>query len=104
VKIARYETSGSVRVGLVEDDAVRPLPAGTDVLDLLADPAAGEPEEGSVPLSEIRLLPPLDPPSIRDFSDFEAHVEGMAMYGPRMRPFPPTGTSGRGSTSRIRTR
>jgi 2-keto-4-pentenoate hydratase/2-oxohepta-3-ene-1,7-dioic acid hydratase in catechol pathway len=88
VKIARYRTGGEVAVGVVEGDVVRALPAGADALGLLAlDPRerdslaarSGEP----TPLSEVRLLPPVEPPSIRDFSVFEAHVEGMAkLAGP----------------------
>jgi 2-keto-4-pentenoate hydratase/2-oxohepta-3-ene-1,7-dioic acid hydratase in catechol pathway len=82
LKLARYELAGEPHAGVVEGDAVRPFPPGTDVLDLLDDPdarervavAAGE----AVPLADVRLLPPLRPPSIRDFSVFEAHVEGMA--------------------------
>ncbi|WP_246052796.1 fumarylacetoacetate hydrolase family protein [Actinocorallia herbida] len=30
-----------------------------------------------VPLPEVRLLPPLEPPTIRDFVAFEEHVEGV---------------------------
>jgi 2-keto-4-pentenoate hydratase/2-oxohepta-3-ene-1,7-dioic acid hydratase in catechol pathway len=81
VKIARYESGGDVHVGPVEGDSVRPL-AGADVLELLADPAARERPAGEpVPLSSVRLLPPLQPPSIRDFSVFEAHTQGMAKIG-----------------------
>ena len=29
-----------------------------------------------VPLSQVRLAPPLEPPSVRDFMTFEEHVEG----------------------------
>jgi 2-keto-4-pentenoate hydratase/2-oxohepta-3-ene-1,7-dioic acid hydratase in catechol pathway len=31
-----------------------------------------------IPLASVRLLPPVEPPSIRDFLTFEQHVEGMA--------------------------
>jgi 2-keto-4-pentenoate hydratase/2-oxohepta-3-ene-1,7-dioic acid hydratase in catechol pathway len=34
-----------------------------------------------VPLSAVRLLPPLEAPSVRDFVAFEEHVEGMAAGG-----------------------
>ena len=30
-----------------------------------------------VPLDEVRLLPPLQPPTVRDFVAFEEHVEGV---------------------------
>jgi 2-keto-4-pentenoate hydratase/2-oxohepta-3-ene-1,7-dioic acid hydratase in catechol pathway len=60
---------------------VRPFPEGATLLDLIrttglrpeALPAAGEP----VPLAEVRLLPPLEPPTVRDFVAFEEHVEGV---------------------------
>lgn len=35
-------------------------------------------EEAMMPLSSIHLLPPLDPPLIRDFSAFQQHMENMA--------------------------
>jgi 2-keto-4-pentenoate hydratase/2-oxohepta-3-ene-1,7-dioic acid hydratase in catechol pathway len=34
-----------------------------------------------VPLAAVRLLPPLEPPSVRDFVAFEEHVEGMVAPG-----------------------
>jgi 2-keto-4-pentenoate hydratase/2-oxohepta-3-ene-1,7-dioic acid hydratase in catechol pathway len=79
MRIATYEHEGSRRCGVVEDGAVRPFPGGTDLLGLidsggLADPPpAGE----AVPLAEVRLLPPLQPPTVRDFVAFEEHVDGV---------------------------
>jgi len=35
-------------------------------------------EEAIMPLSEIHLLPPLDPPLIRDFTAFEQHMQNMS--------------------------
>ena len=37
---------------------------------------------GGVPLREVRLLPPLAPPSVRDFVTFEEHVEGIVKSAP----------------------
>ena len=81
MRLARYEHEGTERIGVVGDGAVAPLPEGTAMLDLLADPAAreaaaaraGEP----VALSAVTLLAPLMPTTMRDFVCFEAHVEGM---------------------------
>jgi 2-keto-4-pentenoate hydratase/2-oxohepta-3-ene-1,7-dioic acid hydratase in catechol pathway len=85
MRIAVFNDNGFRRAGVVEgfgDDAViSPLPADTDVLELLEDRAgddwvlgaAGEP----VPLSRVRLLPPVLPPTVRDFLTFEEHVEGV---------------------------
>ena len=33
--------------------------------------------EPGIPVAEVRLLPPLDPPTVRDFVAFEEHVEGV---------------------------
>ena len=77
MRIARVATEAGVRVSLVEADALRLLPATTDVLDLLRDPAEADPTDETVPLENARLLPPLVPPSVRDFLTFEQHVEGM---------------------------
>jgi fumarylacetoacetate (FAA) hydrolase len=84
VRLARYRSSraGSVHVGLVTDELVTPIApgdgrAGQDALVAAAmarpsvPPATGEPE----PLDRVRLLAPVpEPPSIRDFYAFEAHV------------------------------
>ncbi|GHF41623.1 2-keto-4-pentenoate hydratase/2-oxohepta-3-ene-1,7-dioic acid hydratase in catechol pathway [Amycolatopsis bartoniae] len=77
------EPDGTVRCGLVEGDNLLRLPAGTTVLELIragqlhdagaAARAAGD----AVPLSGLRLLPPLEPPTVRDFVAFEQHVAGM---------------------------
>jgi 2-keto-4-pentenoate hydratase/2-oxohepta-3-ene-1,7-dioic acid hydratase in catechol pathway len=61
---------------------LHPLPGGTTVLDLVR-PAAGALERPAAPgrpgraAGGVRLLPPLDPPTVRDFVAFEEHVEGV---------------------------
>jgi 2-keto-4-pentenoate hydratase/2-oxohepta-3-ene-1,7-dioic acid hydratase in catechol pathway len=84
VKLARYRSArdGSIWIGLVTDDLITPVAEGTGRagqgrLVAIAShrpevPAAvGEPE----PLDRVRLLAPVpEPPSIRDFYAFEAHV------------------------------
>lgn len=82
MRIARCEHEGGERLAVVVGDALRLLPPGTDVLALLA---AAPPEreriaaraEEELPIAAARLLAPLHPASIRDFSVFEAHIEGM---------------------------
>jgi 2-keto-4-pentenoate hydratase/2-oxohepta-3-ene-1,7-dioic acid hydratase in catechol pathway len=66
------------------DATLHPLPAGVTVLDLVT---AGLPaaltagvaalSEAGVPVADVRLLPPLNPPTVRDFVAFEEHVEGV---------------------------
>jgi 2-keto-4-pentenoate hydratase/2-oxohepta-3-ene-1,7-dioic acid hydratase in catechol pathway len=86
MRIARYELGGTAAVGAVEGDGdatvLRPLPADVSVIGLLQESPAeraahalGDP----VALSTVRLLVPLQPPSVRDFVSFEQHIQGMIM-------------------------
>jgi 2-keto-4-pentenoate hydratase/2-oxohepta-3-ene-1,7-dioic acid hydratase in catechol pathway len=82
VKLARYLSSRDRRehVGIVDGEHLRPVAPGyglagqqallrTAMLDGVVQ--MGDPE----PLSQVRLLSPVpEPPSIRDFYAFEAHV------------------------------
>ncbi|MCO5995574.1 fumarylacetoacetate hydrolase family protein [Actinoallomurus rhizosphaericola] len=79
MRIATYEHRGSQRCGVVEDAAVRPFPDGTDLLDLIRSGGLTDPPPAgaAVPLTEVRLLAPLRPPTVRDFVAFEEHVEGV---------------------------
>jgi 2-keto-4-pentenoate hydratase/2-oxohepta-3-ene-1,7-dioic acid hydratase in catechol pathway len=77
MRIARVATESGGRVVLVEGELLRLLPHGMDVLDVLRAPDRAEPTSEALPLGSARLLPPLDPPSVRDFLTFEQHVEGM---------------------------
>jgi 2-keto-4-pentenoate hydratase/2-oxohepta-3-ene-1,7-dioic acid hydratase in catechol pathway len=77
MRIARVATEAGGRVAFVEEETLRLLPTTTDVLDLLRDPTKAEPTDETVLLENARLLPPLAPPSVRDFLTFERHVEGM---------------------------
>ncbi|MGR6918498.1 fumarylacetoacetate hydrolase family protein [[Actinomadura] parvosata] len=73
MRIATFTHQGRTRSGLVEDGAVRPLPENAGPLGIPGDARAGEP----IPLSEVRLLAPIRPASVRDFVTFEEHVEGV---------------------------
>ncbi|MDI5980793.1 fumarylacetoacetate hydrolase family protein [Amycolatopsis magusensis] len=81
MRFATYEHHGREWTAVLdEDDRLHPLDAASliDVLDEL--PAAGAAALAGEPgphVSEVRLLAPLHPPSIRDFVTFEEHVEGM---------------------------
>jgi 2-keto-4-pentenoate hydratase/2-oxohepta-3-ene-1,7-dioic acid hydratase in catechol pathway len=73
-----------VHAGVAAEDGLHPLPGGRSVLEIVRAglPAAletgrralGQP---ATPPGEARLLPPLQPPSVRDFVAFEEHVEGV---------------------------
>ena len=102
MRIAMIDLDGTPSAALVEDDAVRPLP-GVGILDALAGAIgeAGEP----IALGDVRLLAPLEPASVRDFSVFEQHGEGAVDGDRRARRqgAAPPGTRCRPSTSPTRT-
>jgi 2-keto-4-pentenoate hydratase/2-oxohepta-3-ene-1,7-dioic acid hydratase in catechol pathway len=86
MRIARFDHRGTTLLGVVEDDTVRPLPAGTDLLAMLAAAPAERDRMAAaaadrVALADVRLRAPLDPPTIRDFSVFEQHIEGAIKTG-----------------------
>jgi 2-keto-4-pentenoate hydratase/2-oxohepta-3-ene-1,7-dioic acid hydratase in catechol pathway len=92
VKFAALLLDGHYRQALVRDDRLHPLPAGTDLFEMLA--AKPSEEEvlsrcaAPVALDGHRLLPPVRPASIRDFMVFEQHVEG-SFRGVRKPEVPP---------------
>ncbi|MFF5365333.1 fumarylacetoacetate hydrolase family protein [Streptomyces scabiei] len=88
MRFAAYEYRNRRHVAVVEEDGTLfPLPGVGSLTGLLAR-GGGLPElleEGNATLDmpagphvcEVRLLPPLQPPTIRDFVTFEEHVEGV---------------------------
>ncbi|MDQ0935818.1 fumarylacetoacetate hydrolase family protein [Streptomyces turgidiscabies] len=88
MRLATYEYHDRPQVAVVaEDGTLRPLPGVHSLTGLLAE-GGGLPgllDTGSalldVPagphLSQVRLLAPLQPPTVRDFVTFEEHVEGV---------------------------
>jgi 2-keto-4-pentenoate hydratase/2-oxohepta-3-ene-1,7-dioic acid hydratase in catechol pathway len=84
MRFATYQRNGSTWAGAVSDAGIHPLPAGTTVLDLVRRGLPAALEAGAaaltgpaVPLADVRLLPPLAAPTVRDFVAFEEHVEGV---------------------------
>ena len=81
MRIAAYDDQGARRHCVVIDDQIAPLPPDTDLFALLEEApdqdwvlaGAGHP----VPLSQVRLLAPVQPGAVRDFVTFEEHVEGV---------------------------
>src|SRR4029453_3268794 len=84
MRFATFGHDGRARSGVVTDaTTVRPLPEGTTVLELVRRGLSGLLHAGKqatgpeIPLAQVRLLPPLEPPTVRDFVAFEEHVEGV---------------------------
>ena len=85
MRFASYEQDGAVRAGVAGADGLHPLPDDTTVLGLVRaglpaalDAGTAVLDRPAVPLERVRLLPPLTPPTIRDFVAFEEHVEGVS--------------------------
>ncbi len=84
MRLASFWVGERVTAGVVVGDLVHPWLDGTTVLDLvrrglqgaLAAGAATVASSPGRPLAGLRLAPPLEPPSVRDFITFEQHVEG----------------------------
>ena len=82
MRIGRVDHGGSPRAAVIDGDAVRILQSGVSVVDMLgADPIERERLAGRVeaelPADQARLLAPVLPPTMRDFSVFEQHIEGV---------------------------
>ncbi|SEK55930.1 2-keto-4-pentenoate hydratase/2-oxohepta-3-ene-1,7-dioic acid hydratase (catechol pathway) [Blastococcus sp. DSM 46786] len=84
MRFATWEAEGRVQAGVVEAAGLHALPDGRSILDLVRAGLPAALEAGAaaldgpaVPLGSVRLLPPLTPPTVRDFVAFEEHVEGI---------------------------
>ena len=85
MRLATYDHDGERRCGVLDGDRLHPLPADVDLLQLVRAglPAllhAGEEAldgPAGPALAAVRLQPPLQPPTVRDFVAFEEHVEGV---------------------------
>ncbi|MDP4501147.1 fumarylacetoacetate hydrolase family protein [Nonomuraea turcica] len=83
MRFARYEQHGRRHVAVLDDDGrLHPVPGEDSLLDLLRtgrlrEAAAALALTAGPHVTDVRLLPPLEPPTIRDFVTFEEHVEGV---------------------------
>jgi 2-keto-4-pentenoate hydratase/2-oxohepta-3-ene-1,7-dioic acid hydratase in catechol pathway len=85
MRFATWVQDGQVTTGVASDDGLHAFERQTTILELVR---AGLPvafEAGAaalgrrpVDLAAVRLLPPLEPPTVRDFAAFEEHVDGTA--------------------------
>jgi 2-keto-4-pentenoate hydratase/2-oxohepta-3-ene-1,7-dioic acid hydratase in catechol pathway len=85
MRFATWDDGGVVTAGVVGEHGLHALAPDVTVLDLVRAGLPAALEAGTaalaappVPLQEVRLLAPLQPPTIRDFVAFEEHVEGVA--------------------------
>jgi 2-keto-4-pentenoate hydratase/2-oxohepta-3-ene-1,7-dioic acid hydratase in catechol pathway len=84
MRFATWEDGGVVTAGVVGEHGLHALPAEVTVLDLVRAGLPAALEAGTaafsappVPVDEVRLLPPLQAPTVRDYVAFEEHVEGV---------------------------
>ncbi|MGY1802449.1 fumarylacetoacetate hydrolase family protein [Blastococcus sp. SYSU D00922] len=84
MRFATWEAGGRVQAGVAGAAGLHALRDDRTILDLVRAglPAALEAgaaalEGPAVPVDSVRLLPPLEAPTVRDFVAFEEHVEGM---------------------------
>src|SRR5579875_404700 len=92
MRIARIEIGGAPRAALVSADgeSAQLLPRELDVLAVLTASADERAQmaaraEAEVSLAQVHLLAPVQPPTVRDFSVFEQHIEGVRMLGGQRR-------------------
>ena len=86
MRFATYEHAGRVSCGAVDDvERLHPLAGDAGLLDLIRTGADALRAAGTAalaaapgpPAAAVRLLPPIQPPTLRDFVTFEEHVEGV---------------------------
>src|SRR4051812_41656132 len=84
MKLATWDDGGVVTAGVVGEHGLHALPPDVTVLDLVRAglPAALEAGQAAlsapaVPLETVRVVAPLQAPTVRDFVAFEEHVEGV---------------------------
>ncbi len=90
MRFAAYEHHHQQHVAVVgEHGTLHPVPGARSLTELIsprpADAVAALLDAGTAALdaaggphvSQVRLLPPLQPPTVRDFVTFEEHVEGV---------------------------
>jgi 2-keto-4-pentenoate hydratase/2-oxohepta-3-ene-1,7-dioic acid hydratase in catechol pathway len=84
MRFATWELGGRGQAGVVGTAGLHALADGRTVLDLVRAGLPAALEAGTaaldgpaVPVDAVRLLPPLEAPTVRDFVAFEEHVEGV---------------------------
>lgn len=97
MRFVTYQHDGDASCGVVDESGrVHPLPNGARLIDLISAGADALHSAGAQalaadpgpPATQVRLLPPIQPPAIRDFVTFEEHVEGVRRSIDRTRGVP----------------
>ena len=97
MRFVTYQRDGDVSCGVLDaTDRIHPLPNGARLVDLIsagtavlrAAGAQALAADAGPPADQVRLLPPIQPPTIRDFVAFEEHVEGVRRSVDRTRGVP----------------
>ncbi len=85
MRLTTLRTAEGSRVGVLDGDVVRLLGPGATLLDVirggedaLADVARQARSGDALPLPDASFGPLLDPPSVRDFLTYEAHLAELA--------------------------
>ena len=82
MRIGRVDHEGSPRAAIIDGETVRVLESGVSALDVVGVDAVERERlvgrvDAELPLARARLLAPVEPPTMRDFSVFEQHIEGV---------------------------
>jgi 2-keto-4-pentenoate hydratase/2-oxohepta-3-ene-1,7-dioic acid hydratase in catechol pathway len=81
MKIGRVTYSDQIHAVVITGEVVSVLAADIDPIDLLGDSVVREQLAARVvaelPVSQAQFLAPVRPPTMRDFSVFEQHIEGV---------------------------
>lgn len=97
MRFVTYQHDGHVSCGALDgSDRIYPLPNDAKLIDLISAGADALHAAGvqalsaaaGPPSNQVRLLPPIQPPTIRDFVTFEEHVEGVRRSVDRTRGVP----------------
>jgi 2-keto-4-pentenoate hydratase/2-oxohepta-3-ene-1,7-dioic acid hydratase in catechol pathway len=79
VKAARFELDGRQHFGVVSGDAIVPVPEASSALEILSASSPHDAGAAAIALRDVRLRSPIEPSTIRDFSAFEQHIEGVVL-------------------------
>jgi 2-keto-4-pentenoate hydratase/2-oxohepta-3-ene-1,7-dioic acid hydratase in catechol pathway len=84
MRFATWVQDGQVTSGVASDDGLHAFGRQTTILELVRaglpvalDAGAAALNRRPVDLATVRLLPPIEPPTVRDFAAFEEHLDGV---------------------------